>query len=183
MISFENIELRKFNLTHLNSDEYISWFNDPEVILQINKIDYLINFNQNNIREYVTKLIESEKDCFFSIFEKNKNELIGTIKLGYINWRDSRCDLGILIGNKNYRGHGFGIKSLFLGCLYAFEYLSLRKITGGCLSTNIPMIKSFLKLGFKNEGKLEKNILYKGEFIDHLLFGLFKNELKNLNEK
>ena len=81
-----------------------------------------------------------------------------------------------MIGDKSY--HGKGLSSIVYRLLlaYAFSGLNLLKITGGCNSNNIPMIKTFKRLGYIQEGRLRNVDFINNEFSDHLYFGILKNE-------
>jgi RimJ/RimL family protein N-acetyltransferase len=112
----------------------------------------------------------------FAIYEKTQNEFIGTVKIGHIDWRSGVGDLGIMIGSKNAQGKGFAKESVKLACEYAFCWIGLRKLTGGTFADNIPMIKCFEKTGFVLEGVKRKELFVDGEYMDHHLFGFFRDE-------
>jgi len=173
------IELKEFNDNNLYDPSYHKWLRDIDVVSAIYRMEYLMPLQFSEIEEYVKILYKSNKDCLFAIYEKSNDSFIGTVKIGHIDWRSGICDIGIMIGDENSRGKGYSKEALILACDYAFNILSLRKITAGTYSNNIAMIKSFTRLGFTQEGQKRKELLVKGEYLDHLLFGLFKNEFKN----
>ena len=141
------IKLTEFTKNHLNDENYYKWLRDIEVIHTIGRLEYLLNIDFEDIENYIQELLESEKDCLFAIITAN-NEFIGTLKIGHINWRTGLADIGIMIGNKDYWSKGVASEAVYLACKYAFDYLSLRKLTSGCIGANIPMIKVFEKVGF-----------------------------------
>lgn len=177
----ERVILREFTKVNLYDKEYYNWLRDIEVINELYKIDYLLSIDFEIIESYILGLLKSKNDCFFAIYKKESNTFIGTVKLGHIDWRASHCDIGIMIGDKDSRGTGLSKEIIKLAVNYAFDKLSIRKITAGTSQKNIPMQKCFEGLGFSKDGQLRKHLLIDGEFCDHLLYSLFKQELKNKN--
>lgn len=172
----DQIVLQEFTEQHLNNPLYFQWLRDLDIVKNIYRIDYLMPMQKEKINKHVNDLMISEQDCFFAIIEKVSNEFIGTIKLGHINWRSGIADVGIMIGHKSYRGKGLSEEVVSMVCNYAFNILSLRKLTGGTSADNIPMRKCFEKVGFKQEGILRQQLLISGKYIDHVLYGIFTNE-------
>ncbi len=175
----EKVILREFAKENLYDKEYYQWLRDIEVINELYKLDYLLSIEFDIIESYILDLLKSKNDCFFAIYNKESNKFIGTVKLGHIDWRSSICDIGIMIGDKNYRGIGLSKEIIQLAITYAFNKLSIRKITAGTSQNNVAMQKCFEGLGFKKDGQLRKHLLINGDFCDHLLYSLFKSELIN----
>jgi RimJ/RimL family protein N-acetyltransferase len=63
--------------------DYLKWLNNPEVNVRMS-----------------TGLIPNS--IYFAIVEKKNNKHIGSIKLDKIDWISRRCELGILIRDKNF---------------------------------------------------------------------------------
>lgn len=173
----EKIELREFTFENLKDQNYFRWLRDKDVVKSIGRIEYLTNLNFDNVEKYINELINSDNNCLFAIYTK-KGNFIGTIKIGHINWRTNVGDVGIMIGDKKYWGRGIAKDAINLIINYSFEYLSLRKLTSGCASSNEAMVKVFEKTGFSIEATLKKNLLISGKYDDHILFGLLKDEYK-----
>jgi RimJ/RimL family protein N-acetyltransferase len=54
---------------------------------------------------------------------------------------------------------------------YAFKKLRLHKLVAGCYAPNAGSARAFEKAGFEKEGIRKKMFLFKGEYVDDLLFG------------
>ena len=175
-IKGSTIELREFTLDHLEDQNYFKWLRDKDVVNTIGRIEYLTNVKFESVEKYISQLIDSDNNCLYAIYTNSK-KFIGTVKIGHINWRTGVADIGIMIGEKDHWGRGIAKEAIRLVIDYSFNYLSLRKLTSGCASTNIPMIKVFEKLGFSKEACLKNNLLISGKFDDHILFGLFKENI------
>jgi len=177
------IYLQEFGEQNLSDARYHEWLRDVEVIRGIYRLEYLMPIQYSQIKEYASGLMESGTDCFFAICLKETDAFIGTLRIGHIDWRVGRGDIGILIGDKNYWGHGLSVDAVRTACAYAFRELSLRRLTGGTISTNAAMCKCFERVGFKQEGRLRQHLLVSGELVDHVLYGLLKDEFINPSEE
>ncbi|NUM88092.1 MAG: GNAT family N-acetyltransferase [Bdellovibrionales bacterium] len=172
----KSIFLQEFTEDRLSDPSYLMWMRDLEVVTGIYRLEYLLPLSPAEIEKYVHRVMKSERDFFFSIHEKNSGLFIGTVKLGHVDWRTGSADVGILIGDRGSRGRGYSTDAVRTICDYGIHKLSLRKLTGGTASNNHAMIKCFEKVGFVREGTLRKKLLIDGEYVDHILFGLFREE-------
>lgn len=170
--------LLEFTEENLHNPRYFEWLRDLDVATGIYRLDYLLPHGEKEIEKYVRGLFASKNDYFFALHHGESREFIGTVKLGHIDWRTHQGDVGIMIGEKNYWGQGLAKDAVSALCKYAFSTLSMRKLTGGTAANNIGMVKCFRDLGFKDEGNFRKRLLINGEYIDHLHFGLFKEEFR-----
>jgi CMP-N-acetylneuraminic acid synthetase/RimJ/RimL family protein N-acetyltransferase len=171
------IRLEEFTEKHLHDPNYYTWLQDKEVVEMIGRPDYLTAFPFCIIEDYVMNVKSSSNAYFFALYFKKNARFIGTVKLGSIDWQNRSADVGILIGDKQYWGKGISKDAVLTVSLYAFEKLGMRKLTGGCLSTNIAMRRCFERVGFMKEAVLRKKVPFKGKFVDHILYGVFKDEL------
>jgi|ERR1041385_3378848 RimJ/RimL family protein N-acetyltransferase len=172
----EKIYLQEFAPENLADGRYHAWLRDLDVVRGIYRLEYLMPIQYSEIEEYANNLMQSETDCFFAIYAKATDDFIGTLRIGHIDWRVGRGDIGILIGDKNYWGRGIATDAVNVACRYAFKELSLRRLTGGTISTNEAMCRCFERAGFKQEGRLREHLLVGGVLVDHVLFGLLKDE-------
>ena len=92
-----------------------------------------------------------------------------TCKLDQIDTNTSSATDGILIGDKDYQGKVISITYKIL-LLYAFCYLSLESVNGGCSSLNIPMLRVFRRLGYQHINTLADVDIIDGATQDHEYF-------------
>lgn len=161
-------------------DKYVEWLRDLRTVKYIGRKEYFLSSDKNEIFEYVKQLAKSPNDSFFKIMYNDN--FIGTFKVGHINWETRTADMGIMIGDANYRGKGMSERVMQVGLYYAFNNLGLWKVTGGLLSGNIAMQKCFEKCGFKQEGCI-RNYMFVGNTLeDHLLYGLLREEFMEVEQ-
>ncbi len=172
----ESVVLREFTEENIKDPRYFEWLRDLDVVTSIYRLEYLMPIQFQEVEKYVHVLLSSKKDCFFAIYRKDTNEFIGTQRIGHIDWRAGIGDIGVLIGDKSAWGKGFATQAVSVACKYAFSTLSLRRLTGGTPETNTAMAECFKRIGFQQEGKLRKHLLINGEYCDHILYGLMKED-------
>lgn len=172
------IVLREFTAEHLNDPKYFAWLRDLETVLPIYRVEYLLPLTFDALRGYVESLWKSGRDAFFAIHEKESGKFIGTQRVGHIDWRSGIGDLGILIGDRSCWGRGYATDAIRSASRYAFQTLSLRRLTAGTPATNEAMCRCFRRLGFREEGRLRQQLLIGGRYDDHVLFGLLKEEFQ-----
>jgi ribosomal-protein-alanine N-acetyltransferase len=177
-IAGNKVYLQEFTEEHLRSPEYFEWLRDLDVVRTIYRLEYLMPLQFIEIETYVKDLWASKDDCFFALYAAEERKFIGTVRLGHIDWRAGMADIGILIGDRASWGKGYATDAVRLACHYGFQELSLRKITGGTPAINTAMRRCFQRLGFVEEGCLRNQLLISGEYCDHILYGLFKEELR-----
>ena len=165
------IKIKIFKIEYIRNSNYLRWLKDKSITKNLYRPELLCSFSEISIKKYVKKLNSSKNDFFFSIFLNQ--EMIGTIKVGHIDWHSKSGDIGIMIGEKKYWGKGYAEESIKKITKFCKRNLKLRKLTGGTASNNIAMKKVFLKNGFKIEGVRKKHLLILNRYYDHILFGKF----------
>jgi RimJ/RimL family protein N-acetyltransferase len=92
--------------------------------------------------------------------------------------RDNRiATLGILIGEKECRGKGFGTDAIRALCRFAFEEMDLRKIRLDVHADNAAGLKAYERVGFRREGLLREEVHRAGRPVDVVRMGLLRGDL------
>lgn len=78
---------------------------------------------------------------------------IGTVGLYNITYRDGRADFGILIGEADARGQGYGTEATLLTLDYAFTALGLRNVALTVGEWNIAGQRAYANAGFREYGR------------------------------
>jgi len=147
--------------------KYAGWMNDEEItqFLESRGRSYSIE----DLKNYVAKIKESKSDVLFGIFENDNSMHVGNIKIGKIDSLHMHAEIGIMIGDKECWGKGYGTEAIGLVLEYAFNELCLNKLTAGMYSENVGAFKSFVNNGFKKVGVFRKHVLFKGRYIDTIV--------------
>lgn len=150
------------------TQEYVNWMNDPEINQYLDSRFYVQTIESTKA---FIKSVSNDRNYQFGIFDNITGKHIGNIKLGNINSHDMSADIGFLIGEKSYWGHGIATEAIALVTEFAFKTLNLHKVWGGAYSPNVGSMKAFLKNGFEKEGVRRNQHFCNGEFVDGILFG------------
>jgi RimJ/RimL family protein N-acetyltransferase len=159
------------------TDRYIAWLNDPEVTAGLE-----IRFqphSKEGILEYVHEMAGSPNHAFLAVVVKEDDRHIGNIKLGPINWVHRRGDIGILIGEKDCWGRGYGTEAIRLLVRHAFMQLNLHRLVAGVYEDNPGSIRAFQKNGFDIEGIMKDHCFSRGRYVNGVLLGLVRSEPPN----
>lgn len=97
----KNITLKPLKKSHINQN-YLNWFNDKAIK------KYITYFpkNLNELKKDVNKNLREKTTLMLGIFNGSKH--IGNLKIHNINYKNFSASIGILIGDKNSRGKGYG---------------------------------------------------------------------------
>ena len=161
--------------------DYLAWLNDLEVVRPIALPALLAPKGPEFIEESFARFTRPECQGFFIRFAPD-DAFIGTAKLDGISRHTRSAWDGIMIGDRRYHGRGLAPQVYRVLLAYAFETLGLRRVSGGCNEKNIPMVKTFQRLGYTLEGRLRQADRIGGEYSDHLYFGILREEFGALND-
>jgi len=142
----KNFKIRSINPVSDDLSEYLKWMQDEKLnkfILSVNK-----EVTLESLSSYVTDKNEKSDCLLLGIFEISTRKHIGNIKLEPIV-KNSTATLGILIGDQDFRGKGFGLEIIKQVCDFAKINLSLKKIELGVDIRNTAAVKLYFKCGFQ----------------------------------
>lgn len=110
--------------------------------------------------------------------------LIGTANLVDIDWKNNHAFHGMMIGDKDIRGKGYGVDTIMAVMRYAFEELHLERLDGSMIEYNEPSLKVYCdKCGWKIEGRLRRWYFRKNRYWDKILVGITRDDYFELIEK
>jgi RimJ/RimL family protein N-acetyltransferase len=170
VIKTKNLLIKPFSEKDI-TNRYIGWLNNHEIM-------------RYSEQRYKTHTLETCKlylhsfdntpNLFWAI-EETINGLghIGNIN-AHIDTNNSIADIGILIGETDAQGCGYGYEVFKSVSAYLFENMGIRKITAGTVSVNLPMIKLMKKMKMKEDGVRKRHYLIEGMEVDIVYMALFK---------
>ncbi|MCD4669339.1 MAG: GNAT family N-acetyltransferase [Actinomycetia bacterium] len=112
---------------------------------------------------------DSQKDMVFAILDRDAGLHIGNCALHKINKIKSGCELGIVIGEKEYWDKGYGTDSVKALVGFALADLRLSRIKLNVYTYNHRAIRAYSKCGFGLIRVLKRNHLYDGKYWDTLI--------------
>lgn len=110
--------------------------------------------------------------------------LIGTANLVNINWKDRNAFHGLLIGEKEIRGKGYGADTVMAMMRYVFEELGLERLDGSIIEYNKASLAMYVgKCGWKEEGRKRNWYWRQGRYWDQIIVGINRDEYQELVSK
>lgn len=182
MISVQNIEilalkgtlmgsrllLRQFTSADI-SESYLSWLQDPEVL----------RFSNQRFRVHTKETCQAYLDSFdgspnyfLAICNRLTGVMIGTLTV-YRSLPHGTADIGILIGERQFWGQGFGAEAFCLVLSALKDSGAVRKITAGTLKVNRGMVRILEKAGLQQEAIHRDQELFNGEPVDVVYYATF----------
>lgn len=168
VVDGERLRLRDIEADDAN-ETYVGWMNDPEVNRYTES--RFSPHTPESIRRYIETITSTDDSLFLAIVEKETGHHIGNIKLGDIDRHHGTAEVGIIIGDKNCWGRGYGCEAIDILAGYAFATLGLRKLTAGFYVTNTGSIRAFEKAGFVVEGVMKEQYISDGKAINAVRLG------------
>ncbi len=169
------IYLRAISKSDVNQN-YLNWLNDKETTKGL--ASGLFPSTLEELEQFVGRAIQNKDVVLFAICDASNDHHVGNIKIDHFDWVSRTCELGLLIGDKNYWGKGVGYEACHLALSYAFQTLNIRKVILAVYNNNPAALGLYKKLGFQLEGSLRQQVFDGGEYFDKHYMGLFAEELR-----
>lgn len=169
---------KKVYLSQLNlldaTPTYVTWMHDEDTTRYLES--GIFPETIESLQAYISNSNAQSTGLLLGIFEQGSDLHIGNLGLHNISWTNRTCELGIMIGNKDQRGKGYGKEACELVIDYCFHRLNLRKITLAVFSNNTKAMSLYDKLGFVVEGRMRNHIFKQGAYHDKIWMSLFRPE-------
>ena len=174
MLIGKNIKLRPLRIEDLEKTH--EWRNNLELIKLTKGIRFPKTLEVD--REWFNNALNdrSNRNIYFGIDEIETNDFVGIIQLNSIDYISGISELGIVFGDINIKGKGYGKESMKILLNYAFKFLNLRKISLKVIILNERAIFLYKELGFLEEGRLKRHDYCDGEYNDVIIMSLFKED-------
>ncbi|HEX7887948.1 MAG TPA: GNAT family protein [Ramlibacter sp.] len=167
----ELVEIRAFGPEDL-TPEYVGWLNDPEVVRYSNQ-----RFRRHDARSCAAYLesFPGTGNLFLSVRRKDGRHAIGTMTVYHASHHGT-ADVGILIGDRNAWGRGYGQDAWNTVVHWLARHPAVRKVTAGTVACNAGMLKLMERSGMKREAVRERQELIDGEPVDIVYFAKHRDD-------
>ena len=186
-----NPDLFRGDLVRLTSEEpramaeaYSRWNQDSEFWrLMASNPPQLVSVK--SAEKWLSEHLEPESVKYFSfgIRTLSDDRLVGDIGLDEPNWTNRYSFVGISIGDRQDWGKGYGTDAMRLLLRYAFTELNLQQVSLTVFEYNPRAIRSYQKVGFKEEGRIRGLLHREGQRWDLLFMGILKSEWENTSKE
>lgn len=156
------------------------WSNDPEINYMLG--GWHFPSSSQDQEKWFNLLSVGSSNQRFAIDTPDLG-LIGMANLVDINWKDRNAFHGMLLGDKDMRGKGYGVDTIMAINRYAFEELGLMRMNGSMISYNEPSLGVYTKkCGWVVEGIKKNHYFRKNQWWDQVVVGITKDDYFKLIE-
>lgn len=175
MIVERKIETPQLILAPLSIDHasgpYLEWMNNPEVVRFLES--RFQHFERADLELFIENCNRSSSIILLGMFDRRDGTHVGNIKLGPIDGRHRRGEIGLIVGDKSKWGRGLAREAIAATAEFAFSELNLAKLTAGCYASHIGSIRAFLAAGWHEEARRTRHVLLDGQWEDVILLARF----------
>lgn len=176
-----NIQGKKVALRAIEREDLPTlqrWANDPAIQEMLDGWHFPTSMNDQ--AQWYAGLSAHSLHQRFAI-EAPSLGIIGTANLVDIDWKNRNAFHGMMLGDKEIRGRGFGIDTIMAMMRYAFDELGLERLDGSMIDYNTISLNVYVKkCGWREEGRKKSWYFRKGRFWDKLIVGITKEHYKAL---
>lgn len=157
-------EMRDSELLH-------KWSNDPELWGLLG--GWHFPYSHESTQKWIAGINHRNMDSQVFCIEAAGLGLIGTANLFDIDWKNRHAEHGMMLGDKEARGKGYGIDTIMALMRYAFDEMGMVRLDSGMVSLNERSMNFYTKsCGWEIEGR-KKNWYYRnGRYYDLIMIGI-----------
>jgi len=131
---------------------YQRWINDFEVLRSLSARGLQPQTAEGEAAWYERTAV-SETDVTFTLYERSSLRPIGSLGLHQIDHYNHTAMFGILIGEKDCWGKGYGTEATRLVLDYAFSGVGLHNVMLTVYATNERALRAYTRAGFREIGR------------------------------
>ena len=174
----EKIQLAAVQREYL--PQYIKWLNDWEIAQFLNP-GVAVPFNLDDETEWYENRRKREGSYIFAVLTLEENKLIGNCGLHHVDFKNRSATFGIVIGDKDYWGNGYGTDATHTLLRFGFEELGLNRVELEVYDFNPRAIRTYEKAGFHRDGVHRQGLYRNGTFHDEIIMCILREEWDALN--
>src|SRR5262245_35721512 len=132
------------------------------------------------VRKWYREYFSSEANRLLGILVDD--QLIGYCTIEHMNLEDKKCEVGILIGEKDYWHRGIGRAVVRELLKRAFTELAMHRVEAVIHADNVASIHCFSRAGFQLDGTLRDAKYRDGRYVHLRVYSILDSEWKSLKQ-
>lgn len=157
------------------------WANDPEIWYLLG--DWHFPSSMDFMKNYFAKLKRDQLNQRFAI-DVHDFGLIGTANLIDIDWKNNHAFHGMMIGNRDAHGKGYGVDTIMTVMRFAFEELHFERLDGSMIEFNERSLHVYCeKCGWQIEGRQRNWYFRQNRYWDKIIVGVTNSDYNALKSK
>ena len=155
---------------------YQRWMNNLDTMRTLDLPPYPMTMEKE--QDWYDGQSRAESDVSFTIYESETLRPIGNTGLHEVDYRNRTASFGIIIGEPECRGKGYGTETTRLMLDYAFTALGLHNVVLIVFEFNAAGIKAYQRAGFKEFGRRRECRLVGGKLWDEIQMDCLSTEFE-----
>lgn len=152
------------------------WANDPEIQHMLGGWHFPTSMRDQDA--WFSSLNCKSVDQRFAI-ELPGLGMVGTANLVSIDWKNRNAFHGMMLGDKDIRGKGYGIDTIMAMMRYAFDELGLMRLDTDMIEYNYASLGVYInKCGWIEEGRRPEWFFRSGRTWDKVLVGTTRDRYR-----
>jgi RimJ/RimL family protein N-acetyltransferase len=153
---------------------YQRWLNDLAMLRTLGQMPRPMTLEQE--QSWYDGAAKSSNTYSFTIYERATWNPIGNTSLMGVDWRNRTAEFGILIGEADARGKGYGTEVTCLMLDYAFTALGLHSLYLRVHEYNLAGQRAYAKAGFREFGRRRESQFMGGHLWDVIYMDALASE-------
>ena len=156
---------------------YQRWINDLSTTRTLDLPPHPMTMEKE--QDWYEQQSRAEDNVPFTIYERETLRPIGNTGLDGVDHRNWTATFGILIGEPECRGKGYGTETTRLMLDYAFTALGLHNVILTVFEYNVVGIRTYEKAGFKVIGRRRECRMMGGKLWDDIYMDCLSSEFES----
>ncbi len=159
----------------IDVDNILTWVNDQSVVGNLASFAGA-PLTRDDELAWVRKVRTSADERVFTVTDAQDSRYLGQVGLHQIFWRSRLARAAAIIARKNDHGRGYGSAAIAALLDVAFHELELHKVWLMVFRTNERSLRTWRRVGFKDEGVLRDEYFHEGAWHDMVRLGMLRHE-------
>ncbi len=155
----------------------LRWMNDLDVTKYLTTA--ALNLNEEAEKKWRKKIKEDPSHHHYGIFLADSDKFIGGVSYKDTDPVHRTATLGIVIGEKDQWGKGYGTEAIKLMLDYGFNVLNFNNVFLSVYSFNERALKVYENTGFRVIGKRRKSKFLAGKYHDEIFMDILAEDFKD----
>jgi diamine N-acetyltransferase len=153
---------------------YLRWINDFGTTQMLGISPRPMTLEQETA--WYEQTAADDGEVAFTIYERATGRAIGNCGLHEVDLANRRTVVGIMIGESDARGRGYGTEAIRLLLDYAFTVLGLHSVMLTVFEYNGAGRRCYERVGFREMGRRRQSRWYNGRFWDEIHMDILASE-------
>ena len=156
---------------------YLRWVNDFEVTRTMG-----IGWRPTTLEAeeaWYESVAKADNSPMFTLYERETLHPIGTTGLHGVDHFHRTAELGLMIGEKECWGQGYGTEAVRLMLDYGFHGQALHNILARVLSSNMRGFRALQRAGFQEFGRAREAVRFGGRSYDTIYMDCLSTEFES----